>query len=157
MLDVDSILLNQGLPDIPFGATPNEIRVVLGEEDSLESLDDDGDFVLAYQSIALEFTFWGEYGDRLGYISTDRPDAMLLGFLPFGKNSATVKDFIANKLGATVTEEDGCLHEDGHRQTWLHVEACNVTFWFRDDSLYSVAWTCNWTGDLPEWVDDSEA
>ncbi len=110
-----------------------------------------------YDDLALEFTFWGDFEVRLGSISTRRSGASLLGWSVTGQSMETVRDFVASSLDAEVSEEKSVVHDDGHIQSWLEVDAPNLTFWFRDGVLYLVDWTCPWVGDTPDWSSESEA
>jgi hypothetical protein len=151
LLDLDSILIEQGLGRIPFGASVAHIRTMLGSG-CRRILDDDGDLDLIYDSLKIEFRFWAEFEGGLGSIVTERPQATLLGERLAGQPIDVVRKFVSDRLVATVSEEDGCLHDDGVEQSWLEVGERNVCFWFHDEVLYMIEWMGGWIDDTPQWA-----
>ena len=148
---LDTILLDRGLEGLSFGASDADVRESLGTDCRQIPMEDDDDYVLAFESLGLECTFWADFDFRLGYVSTERSGAALLGEELIGKSLAEVRTFIDEKLGSTELDEDGCVHENGSVQSWIEVEDRNVTFWFADEVLYSIGWTVPWEGEEPSW------
>ena len=150
MTDLDTVLLDSGLAGITFGCSSGIVLRMLGEPDSHET-DDEGDEILEYEELGLTVTFWADFHDGLGFIGTERPSARLLGRQLVGQTEELVKTFIKNEIGAAITEEDGCVHEDGCVQIWIEVDSRHITFWFHDGQLYLIEWSCKWVGDSPAW------
>lgn len=150
-MDVDTICLSRGVGDLFFGMKKTEIVDALGDEYSEETYEF-GDVELEYTQLGLCFTLWEDSEFRLGMIASERTTAVLFGEQLVGRNKKDVKGFIEEKLHCRISEEDGCEHEDGSIQEWIEVEESNVSFWFQDDSLYSIDWTCAWIdSDTPKW------
>lgn len=150
MGDIDNIIPNSGLEMISFGCSPDSVRDLLGSPDSNET-DEYGDKTLEYHSLGLCFTFWGDYDNRLGYIGTERQSASLNAVRLIGQAKGEVISYVEEILVAKRTEMAGCEHEDGRIQEWFDVDSLNLTFWFMDGSLSSIAWTCPWASEEAPW------
>jgi len=149
--DLDTVRLFHGLDGLPFGSTVSQARDLLGSPSS-EAVDEYGDTTLEFQQHGLTLTFWGDYENRLGYIGTERATAAVSGVCLFEASEAEVAEFIRDVLSGEFSERDGCEHEDGQIQTWIDCDTHGVTFWFLDDALYSIDWTCAWSdNDRPIW------
>ena len=151
MSELDSIRLHQGIGTFLFGVSKADVINALGTEyEEIRGLD--GDFDLSYPALGLEFTFWADFDHRLGIITSLRKSATLLGNKLLGSSEKAIADFIKNELKDVITDHDGCIHEDGTVQDWIDVDGLGLSFWFYDDSLYSINWTCAWKdGDTPSW------
>ena len=149
-INLDTVLIGQGLEEIPFGSSPDVVRQALGAPDSRES-DDEGDQSFTYEKLGLELTFWADLGDGLGTIGTERPTARLRGRRIVGQSMDRIRDFIRHDLEAEITDEGGCVHQDGHVQSWVDVDSLNLSFWFRDHVLYLLDWSGEWVDDQPAW------
>ena len=150
-MDLDKILLFEGLKGIGFGATKQEIVVALGVASEQETCED-GDIGLYYDDQDLEFTLWADEEGRLGVIDSERDTLELHGIKLRGKSKAEVREFVAGSLKSCISEEDGWKHDDGEVQELIEVDEKSLTFWFRDDSLYLVSWSCEWADeDHPKW------
>ncbi len=151
-MNLDEIQLSKGVGDFRFGTTKSAVIAALGNEFE-ESIDEDGDIEVAYKSLALRFTFWKNFDFRLGVISTERSSATINEDNLIGKSLEYLREFISNTLLSKISEESGCIHEDGHRLEWLEVDEKSVTFWFRDNKLYLIETLCEWADDnTPAWT-----
>ena len=100
----------------------------------------------------LNFSFWADFENRLGFVSTYRKSATINGENLFDSSKDEVESFIQDCLKGEITDRDGCIHEDGTVQESIDVDSRGLSFWFLDDSLYLIDWTCDWLdGDTPIW------
>ncbi len=153
MPDLDAILLNRGLDEIPFGASAADVTTLLGEPD-LRLTNEDGDLRLEYDALGLEFEFWREEDDRLGTIGSERASATLGDVPVMGRSEQEVRRLIETVLDAEISEEDDFVDDEGAEVRWLDVDELNVVFWLRDGILERVDWFCDWTDDeTPAWPD----
>ena len=150
-MNLDTIRLSQGIGDLSFGMKKMAIVSALGNEYS-EDTNEFGDVDLQYTQLGLCFTLWKDSAFRLGRIDSERETAVLCGEQLIGGSKEDVRRFVQEKLHRMISEEDGCEHEDRSIQEWIEVDESNVTFWFRNDALYSIDWMCAWTDeDTPKW------
>ncbi len=157
MTDLETLHIESGLRDIPFGCKPDHVIQLLGDPDERET-DEDGDLTLEYLELGLTFSFWADFNNGLGEIGTERTGALLCGFELSGDNQETIKAFIEQELNADISLEDSRVHEEGRVQSWIEVESKGITFWFDDGLLYLIDWTCQFDGDTPAWFRaDSES
>ena len=150
-MDLDTILPLSGLHELPFGCDIGKVESILGAP-SRKVEDDDGDVTLVYQEHALTFTFWHHSGLRLGAITSERR-RMRLGEMDIvGRTENAISALVADVMHAALSERDGCIHEDGTRQTWLEANDLSTTFWFHENRLYLVDWGVGWKNeDEPAW------
>lgn len=155
--DLDTIHPGKGLGPILFGSTVEEVIGILGEPDYRET-DDLGNVDLSYESQNLTFSFSRDDNFYLYHIGTERETLTLIGCKLFGKDEYEIKKFIQQKLKARISEEDGCIHENGLIQTWIDVDELNISFWFHDDELYLIDLFCD-TIDVEtyNWPENSTA
>jgi hypothetical protein len=156
-MDLDTILPHCGLDVITFGCDIAKVESTLGAP-SQTVADDDGDVTLVYQDLELTFRFWLNYRLRLGAITSERT-RMRFGEVEVGGSAeSTIAWLVTDVMHATVSERDGCIHEDGTRQTWLEVKDLCTTFWFLENRLYLADWGVRWKDDEePEWPKGSAA
>jgi len=151
MQDLDHIKPLLGLSEIKFGCDRNGVTALLGEP-SIERTDSFGDIEIEYIKECLRFTFWADSEFKLGVISTERAEASLEGKVLVGMCEEEALNFVTNELDGTVTEQDGCIHEDGEIQTWMDVEPFGLCLWFRSGRLYLIDWFCDWSdNETPKW------
>jgi hypothetical protein len=151
-MNLDEIQPSIGIGDFKFGASKSEIVARLGNCYEV-STDDDGDVAVAYKQLSLSFQLWKDFDFRLGAISTERDTSTIFGEKVIGKSMEYLREFIFNNLQSEISEENGCIHEDGHRQEWIEVDEKNVIFWFSDNRLYLIDCFCGWeNGSTPIWT-----
>lgn len=149
--DLDHIRIHEGIDEILFGSKKDAVIKAIGTPPE-ENTHDNGDIELSYPSIGLSFDFWANFDFRLGRISSSRKSASLLGTNLIGSSKSTVTTFVSKDLNCEVTEQDGCIHESGEVQEWIFVDSQNLSFWFLNDTLESIEWTCLWAdGEAPNW------
>lgn len=145
------MLVHEGIGEILFGMFKENI---LNNFDSrhLEELDDSGDVDIHYPELGLSFTFWKEFKGRLGSITSNRENTTLSGVKLIGRNKNDVRKFINSKLKSGISEENGCEHEDGDIQEWIDADDKSLSFWFLNDRLYQICWSCEWAdNEQPKW------
>lgn len=151
-MDLDTLYLSKGIGALSFGATRSDVIGALGE-DFEEHVDDAGDVELEYKHLGLRFDLWKEFGFRLGSVASERETLSLCGARLFGKTKEEVRRFVEEELEGTVSEEDGCVHDDGSIQEWIAVDDENVIFWFDRGVLYLVDVMSDWDDDdTPSWA-----
>lgn len=147
----DEIKPHRSVGDLLIGTKEQDIVLALGDGCS-RKIDEWGDVELEYEEFNVRFTFWGDYDFRLGCISTERPTASIEGHVLFGQSKTDVKEFVVNVLQTTISETDGCMHEDEFVQEWIDVDSHGLSFWFDNDSLYLIDVFCSWSDpETPEW------
>lgn len=148
---LDEIKPRRSVGVINIGMKQEEVTRELGC-DFDRTADADGDVAIEYSKLGLTFTFAVEWDFRLIIIGVERPTATLVGKNLWGLSKLQVEQFVAETLETTVSELDGCTHDDGSVQEWIDVESHDLSFWFIDDSLYLVDVFCESVGDdEPIW------
>ena len=156
MKDLDTINIRRGLPGISFGSAVEQVIKSLGEPD-YEETDKYGDIYLTYEQLNLTFAFFSDDKNNLGCISTERETAVLNGCKLIGKEESEIKRFIQKNLKAKISEEDGCIHENGDIQRWIEIKELNIAFWFLNGILYLIDWFCDWIdNETPNWPQASD-
>ena len=156
MKDLDTIYIGRGLGSILFGSTVEQVINLIGKPD-YEETDENGDLDLTYEHLNLTFKFFNDYNYYLGYIGTERETAVLNGCKLIGKEESEIKRFIQKNLKAKISEEEGCIHDNGDIQTWIEIVELNITFWFLNGILYSIDWSCEWIdNETPRWPEEIE-
>lgn len=156
MKDLDTIYIGKGLGSILFGSTIEQINQLLGKPD-YERTDEDGDIDFIYENQKLTFTFWSDHDYYLGYIGTERETAVLNGCKLIGKEESEIKRFIQETLKAKISEEDGCIHDNGDILRWIEINELKILFWFLNGILYLIDWSCEWIDDeTPRWPREIE-
>lgn len=149
--NIDTIKLHEGIHNIQFGMSKNDILNRLDSE-YIEKTDEYDDIDIIFPKLNLRFTFWKNYDYKLGYIESERKKSTLLGIKLIGSSKDGIRAFIKNKLNSEITEESGCEHEDGDIQEWIEVDKKSLCFWFMNNSLYQICWSCEWVNnDMPKW------
>ena len=150
-MNLDVIEPQRSVGDLLLGSTEREVIDLLGPDFERE-IDEQGDLAIEYEDQGIRCTFWETNDFRLGWISVERPTASLCGAIPIGLSKAQIQELVSSKLKSSISEVDGVEHDDGHIQEWMNVDSHNLSFWFRDDSLYLIDVTCQWSDDdSPIW------
>ena len=156
-MNLDFIQPHHGVGSLRFGMTDSAVIQLLGAP-SDEFEDEDGDVQLSWEGLQLECTFFLESELQLGVVATERESARLVDRLLLGESKDQVRGFMATELGAAISEEDGCIHEDGTHQEWIDVDDLGLLFWFHDNVLYAIDCSCAWQDDeTPKWPNESRA
>ena len=150
-IGLDIVVPHESVGGLVLGTSVFEVNQLMGQKGTRETAND-GSLVIEYLSEDIECTFYDFEGYKLGCIQTERPTASIGGRSLMGSTIDQVKHFAKHDLGYLASEEVGTLHDDGHIQHWLDVEPLDLTFWFRDDSLYGICLFYDTVGDdQPIW------
>ena len=153
-MNLDDIQPFRSVGDLTLGWPESKVIGALGD-DYVREVDEYGDLSIEFEDRGILCTFWESDDFRLGWISVERPTALLYGQSLFGQPKAVIEQFVSSMLQTVVAETDGVTHEDGHVQEWIDVDTHGLTFWFRDDALYLIDVTCEWSdNDTPNWPTD---
>jgi hypothetical protein len=128
----------------------NEVLTRLDSE-YIEETNEDGDEYIIFSKLNLRFTFWKDYDYKLGYIESERKESTLLGVKLIGSTKDNIRAFVQNQLNSEIIEESACEHEDGHIQEWIDVDNKSLIFWFSNNSLYQISWSCESVNNEPKW------
>ena len=71
-MNIDLVLLHKGIGNILFGMLKQNILECIGCK-YIEEVDEYGDIDIIFPSLGLRFTFWKEFGFKLGAIESSRP------------------------------------------------------------------------------------
>ena len=140
-MDIDSILVHKGIGNILFGMSKQEILDCIDSE-YIEEVDEDGDIDIIFPSLGLRFTLWKDFDLKLGAIESFRQKIEIHGVNLYGKTKKEIRSFILDQMSCNISNEDGCEHEDGDIQEWIDVDSISSSFWFMNDSLSQIYWSC---------------
>lgn len=137
------ILPGQGLGDVRFGMSINEVEKILGRGDECHFHDDETDrsIMLRYQGAALFFDQSNEF--RLDSIEVDRKSRCLLfGKTPFSLTRREILELMGERFSA---EEIGDIEEnidEALEEASLSLQGLQVTFYFDlAGDLQDVQWS----------------
>ena len=145
-MQLDEIKPRRSVGDIILGVTEDDVTQALGS-DFDRAVDDDGDVQVEYGSLGLRFVFWSDYDFKLGCIGVERSTVSIFSKRLSGLSKSEIERFVAEALHTTVSESDGCTHEDDSVQEWIDVDSHSLSFWFDDDELYLIDVFCEWDDD----------
>lgn len=127
-------MLGKGLADLPFGATRDEIKAVLGEPDDTDSIDlgDEESIAWHYWDLGLSLNFDESENFELCTIEVASPEVTLFGKQLIGMKREEVKAFLdTQKIGSSKDETDrGLAYED-----------VELTLWFNGGELAEIQWS----------------
>lgn len=136
------IVLKKGVGDIHFGCTPEIVRVLLGEPDDVEELENviDGNvesIVWNYPDAGLNFFFDAANGEpALSTIESDNLETVMF--------NARIFNITRDNLVALMTE-NGYKDMDEDDETWgehrVTFEDAQIDFYFADQELTLVSWS----------------
>lgn len=138
----------EGLGELSFGMTSEQVYDLLGEPDEREILDDEVEIetlILHYDEPDISLFFEGESDKKvLVNIETDNRNALMWGNAVFAMKRP---DIIALMKGKGYMEMDTEVHEDKleyPEENRVSFDEAMMDFFFEDDILTAVSW-----GDLP--------
>lgn len=127
------ILIGKGLNDLPFGASLDEVKQVLGEPEETDEMDLKGEKSIAwhYWEIGLSLNFDEHQGFNLSSIDVASPEVLLFGKALIGWCREDVKRFLDGKgIGESVDElQRGMIYPDA-----------NLSLWFNGGDLEEIQW-----------------
>jgi hypothetical protein len=152
--DVTTVRIGTALGGLAFGASMDEVRWYLGdpEECAEELLSSNPSVHWSYSSMGIDAYFSGEDGFVLGTLSTENPDAELLGEKLVGRPEAHVRSWLERNLGEAKEE---LLEFSDHPSMYrLSYPEKSIDFWFQFEKLDSIMWSYLFgNDDQPRWPD----
>lgn len=133
MSKTQSIKLGKGLDDLPFGATQEEVRAVLGEPEEVDEIDlvDEQSIAWHYWDLGVSLNFDESEGYALCTIEVASPEVSLFGKQLIGMPRAEVKAFL-DKQGIGPSEDE--VHNG------LVYPEVNLSLWFNGGDLSEIQW-----------------
>ncbi len=130
---IQRILIGKGLDDLPFGATKEEVKSVLGKPAETDEINMKGERSEAWHfwDLGISVNFDESQDFRLSSIDVASPEVLLYDKPMIGKSIAEVKEFLADKkIGEPVDEiQRGLIYEDA-----------NLSLWFNGGALEEIQW-----------------
>lgn len=125
------VLLGKGLTDLPFGASQEDIKAVLGEPEETDKIDlgDETSIAWHYWEIGLSLNFDESKDFTLSTIDVADPEVTLFDTRVIGMSKDEARAFLADKPVGEVEEEG----EDG-----LAYETSGMNLWFVGGDLHEV-------------------
>ena len=133
------ILLGKGLDDLPFGASQDEVKAVLGEAEETDELfmrgelggRDEKSVAWHYWNIGISVNFDEGQDYRLSSIDVAAPEVELFGEALIGRSREDVKEFLDQQdIGTSVDEvQRGMIYPDA-----------NLSLWFNGGDLEEIQW-----------------
>jgi hypothetical protein len=137
------ILLKRGMGVISFGCTPELVRGLFGEPEDVEELESAMEgmvesIVWNYPDAGLNFFFDAANGEpTLTTIESDNLDTVLFNSRIFNITKDNIMTLMKENGYKDVDEDDETWGE--HRMTF---EDAQVDFYFADQELTLVSWSC---------------
>lgn len=133
MSKAQSIRLGKGLDDLPFGATQEEVKAVLGPPEETDEVDlvDEKSIAWHYWDLGVSLNFDESEGYKLCTIEVASPEVTLFGECLIGKSRAEVKAFLdQQKIGESEDEvHHGLVYPD-----------VSLSLWFNGGDLSEIQW-----------------
>jgi hypothetical protein len=141
-LDLSSINPGGGLGDLPFGASRENIRHILGEPTELITSEDSETEIWIYEELAVALSFAADVDFRFVSCETFSVSATLGGERLIGVNRAEAEAAL-KRVGVLELE----WHEDEEvSELWAADAALHV--WFEDGKVESIGWSVLFDEDL---------
>ncbi len=137
-----SIELTKGIENLPFGITPEKVRVLMGEPSEVEELENATDgsvesIVWNYPEEGLNFFFEASTGEpSLCTIESDNIETLLYGKKVFELDKLQILSLMKEQGYSDTEEEDETWGE--HRLTFNDAQ---IDFYFIDEELSLVSWS----------------
>lgn len=144
------IIIGQGLADIKFGLTREEVLSIAGEpsEKDMETLAEEGiqSEIWHYDKLDLSVGFDGEEDWRLVSLAVTGSDYVFNSKSLMGMKRDDVEDFLETSDLSDLELDD--LADDGETDQCLLVsEEKEINFWFEEDVLTEIQWGPLFEGD----------
>lgn len=128
-----------GLGNIEFGSTRDEVKMILGKPDEIETYDfseegDDASEVWHYDEYEMSLEFNEEFDWQLISFAVSGEDFKLKGERFIGKSKEAAMELI-EEMDLGDTEEETTDEVD-----MIAVPELNLSFWFEEDELSEIQW-----------------
>lgn len=148
MKNIQNIIIGQGLGDLRFGMTMDEVKSILGDPDEIEKYsdaedDDNQTETWHYDEHELSLSFDEMTGWILVTIAISSVDYTFEGLKLIGSSYETVLQKIKKlELGDYVAEDVN--DSDGTKQKLVSFDDVALSFWFEEDLLSEIIWAPVW-------------
>ncbi|MBK0403581.1 hypothetical protein I5M27_11330 [Adhaeribacter sp. BT258] len=142
----NEIVLGQGIGDIKFGLTMEEIETIMGKPEEVEESEEDEEFeyqVWNYWEEGYSFYFDEDDDYRLGLIETANEEVTLFGQKIFQMKQSEVETLLKSK---GLSNPDKETLETGERHITYEKEMLDM--YFENDALVTVKFGVLVTDDL---------
>ncbi|MFB6317330.1 hypothetical protein [Saccharicrinis sp. FJH54] len=152
MQNIQNIIIGQGLGDLRFGMSMDEVRDILGDPDEIEKYtDDEEDDNLTetwhYDEQELSLSFDEMTGWILVTIAVSSVDYAFEGLKLIGLSYDSVMQKVKKlELGDMVSED--ITDDEGLKQKLVSFDDVAVSFWFEEDLLSEIIWAPVWDDEI---------
>ena len=142
--DLKKILIGEGLGDVRFGMTRNEVKKILGDPDEIEEIpfsDEEDDSIESWHYDEHEFSlsFEKSMDNRLSSVAISALDATLNGQAIVDKTRTEVIKII-EKMNLGSFEEETIEEDPETKVKLLTFFESGMSLWFENDYLTEVQW-----------------
>jgi hypothetical protein len=142
--NIDTIEEGQGLGNLKFGLTRNEVESIIGEPEEKENFsftEDEENLTESwhYDELELSLGFDQEDDWRLVTISISSENYKFRDFCPVGLSKKELKTILEEK-GIDDLEFEDLSTIENPSHGLISSESLGLNFWFDDDSLNEVQW-----------------
>ncbi len=140
--DTTTIRIGLGIGQLFFGSSMEQVRSYLGEPEELdESFEPESTSIdWSYPSIGVDAYFSSDDELVLGTLRIDHPDATLLGEKVIHRPEAYVRSLLEQLIGSP--KEEVMHFSDSPSFVRLMFSEKSIEFWFKNEVLDSVIWSC---------------
>jgi len=151
-MTTNDIKLGNGIGELKFGMTRKQVKIILGEPDEIEQIEDDGETGASeawhYDSKELSVTFDEEEEWRLTAMAASSASITFEGVDLLGlSQEETMQQIELMNLGEI--EIDDVIDEDEDRQQVASIPEVSLNLWFDEGVLSEIQWG-------PFWDDEEE-
>lgn len=143
-MNIREIKLGEGLGEIKFGMSREQVRTILGEPDDVDQysdsdLEDDSSESWHYDEMEISLSFDEDAEWKLVTIAVSSPEYLFNGKKLIGLNQqALIKELSAQKLGESETEDWSSEEIPNHKL--VSYPEFQVNFWLENDELAEIQW-----------------
>lgn len=145
------IIIGQGLGEIKFGMTKDEVEKILGKADEIEKYsytdnDENKTESWHYDELEVSFSFDEEDDFELGAISVTSDKFLFNGEKLIGKTEEEVLNFITSIYPEDIKHEF-TTYEDDPDRVLVSFEDLSFSLWFMNGVLEEIEWAVLWDED----------
>ncbi len=150
------IKIGQGLGEIKFGISREELEKIMGKPDELENYsysnsEEDKTESWHYDKLDVSFSFDEQDDWELGAISITSKDYLFNGKALIGKTEEEALNFITSIYPEDIKHEFSTFDDDQDR-ILVDFEDLGLNFWFMNGILEEIEWSVLWDeNDMQIW------
>ena len=150
------IKIGQGLGEIKFGISREELEKIMGKPDELENYsysnsEEDKTESWHYDKLDVSFSFDEQDDWELGAISITSKDYLFNGKALIGKTEEEALNFITSIYPEDIKHEFSTFDDDKDR-ILVDFEDLGLNFWFMNGILEEIEWSVLWDeNDMQIW------